>query len=175
MNTRYLYIALFILFILGCDEETPITENEELIFINSFPIEVPAYQYTASGGQIIEVRGDSSYQSNWQDTLTHTPVLAWGTSGLPLLSVAIFTEPIQVSGGVILSENVVWKWHSGMDAAIPDRVQYLEGASVTNGIEREGSPAPLPPGRYFWGIWAWNSSGTRVLYSSRELEFYVPD
>ena len=175
MSNKYLYIALSLVFVLACEEETPIIENEELIFINSYPIEIPAYQYAASGGQIIEVRGDSSYQSTWQDTLTSTPVLAWGTSGQQLLTVAIFSEPIQVSGGAITSNHAVWTWHSGMDAVTVNKIQYSEGLSVINGIELEGSPDPLPPGRYFWGVWAWNYSGIRVLYSSRELEFHVPD
>jgi hypothetical protein len=162
---------------LACTEDNTLTiNNEDLIFNNSYPIEIPAYNYTDSLGTIYYVQGDTNYIL-LPDTLNSLPTLAWDSILFELVSVAIFTNHVQISGGEITnSSDIVWQWHSGMEFEKINRIKYSEGKSVINGEIIYGNPAtPLIEGNYYWAVWGWNNSGIRVLYSSRQREFYVSE
>lgn len=157
----------------NCTEEDSVLKNEDLIFSNSYRIKIPGYKYFDGEGNSYIVRGDTSYQDIFPDTLNNMPLLAWDSIGLKLIHVAIFTSPIVVSNNEIVNyEDIIWKWHSGMNFGREGYVQFLNGRDVINGEIAE-TVTPLPESTYYWGIWAWNSDGKRILYSSRALEFYV--
>jgi hypothetical protein len=161
------------IFLSSCAEDDLELSNDELIFPNSYQIKIPAYQYSDEFDEVYFVRGDSGYNSDYPDTLNATPVLAWDSIGLSLMTVAIFNSPIIVRDDEIVNqENIVWKWHSGMNFGFEGYVQYVEGKNVINGEESE-DVTPLAESHYYWGVWAWSSNGKRILYSSRTLEFYV--
>ena len=174
LNLKYLFFPLILFaFLFSCTEEESVLMNEDLIFSNSIKIDIPSYKYFDSGGNSFIVRGDTSYQAAYPDTLNSLPVLAWDSIGLKLINVAIFTSPIVVYNNEIINyEDIIWKWHSGMNFGKEGYVQYLDGRDVTNG-EIGDVVTPLPESTYYWGVWAWNSEGKRILYSSRALEFYV--
>ena len=157
----------------NCTEEESILDNEDLVFSNSIQVKIPAYRYSDNQGNDFYVRGDTSFQDVNIDTLNSTPVLAWDSTGMKILSVAIFLSPIIVANSEIVNiEDIVWKWDSGMNFGQDSYVQYSEGKSVING-ETADDLSPLPDSRYYWAVWAWNSEGNRILFSSRPLKFYV--
>ena len=161
----------------ACSEDNAITiNNEDLIFTNSYPIKIPSYNYTDSMGTIYFVQGDTNFTLP-PDTLNSFPTLAWDSIFSGLVSVAIFTWPVIVSGGEITnSSDIVWQWHSGMEFEKINKIKYSEGKSVINGeIMYESPPSLLLEGNYYWAVWGWNNSGIRVLYSSRQHEFYVSE
>jgi hypothetical protein len=171
----HIFYFLILLLICSCEEETGVIQNKDLIFTHSYPISIPAYEYSDQEGKLYSVRGDSGYQSSFLDTLSNQPVLSWEGFDKQLVSVAIFTEPVEVVRGKIISSNVIWKWNTGMDAGVANRIAFSEGRTVEWGdyVNPDQLPDPLPPGHYYWAVWSWGPSGTKVLYSSRQLEFYV--
>lgn len=170
-NLCFLLIAFSLFY--ACTEEESAVINEDLIFSNSFQIKIPSYTYFDGEGNSIFVRGDSSYLASYPDTLNSLPLLAWDSVGLKLINVAIFTSPIVVSNNEIVNFNdIIWEWHSGMNFGKEGYVQYLDGRDVINGEIGE-KVTPLEESTYYWGVWAWNSNGRKILYSSRALEFYV--
>ncbi len=174
LNPKYLF-SLFIIFSLffNCTEEESVLINEDLIFSNSYQINIPSYRYFDSVGNSFFVRGDNSYQTSYPDTLNSLPLFAWDSIGLKIINVAIFTSPIVVSNNEIVNyEDIIWKWHSGMNFGKEGYVQYLNGRDVINGEIGE-NVTPLQESTYYWGVWAWNSEGKKILYSSRALKFYV--
>ena len=179
MHQNIIYIIsnclISIAFFTACTENNTITlNNEELIFTNSYPIEISSYTYADSIGTQYYVQGDSNY-SLLPDTLNDRPILAWDSIYTVLVTVAISQNPILVSAGEITNNSdLVWQWHSGMEFNNYNRIQYSEGKNVINGeISYESTPSPLTPGHYYWAVWGWSNSGIRVLYSSRQHEFYV--
>jgi len=171
---KYLYIPsiLFVLFF-NCAEEEEVLQNEEFIFSNSFQIKIPEYQYYDNKGNLFLVRGDTSYQTAYPDTLNNMPSFVWDSIGLKIITVAIFTLPIVVENDQIMNvDDIVWEWHSGMDFGKEGYVQFIEGKNVIQG-EITDTVTPLQEGNYYWGVWAWNSTGKKVVYSSRQLGFYV--
>ena len=176
LGTKYLF-SISILFSLfyGCTKEESMVIDEDLIFSNSYQIKIPSYTYFDGEGNSIFVRGDSSYLASYPDTLNGLPLLAWDSIGLKLINVAIFKSPIVVLNNEIVNfEDIIWKWHSGMNFGKEGYVQYLDGRDVINGeIDESVTPTPLEESTYYWGVWAWNSDGKKILYSSRALEFYV--
>jgi hypothetical protein len=174
LSTQYLfYLTICFFLFYSCTEEEATLINEDLIFSNSYQIKIPGYTYFDSEGNSIFVRGDSSYLASYPDTLNSLPLLAWDSIGLKLIIVAIFTSPIIVSNNEIVNfEDIIWEWHSGMNFGKEGYVQYLDGRDVINGEIGE-SVTPLHESTYYWGVWAWNSNGKKILYSSRALEFYV--
>jgi hypothetical protein len=165
-------ILISILFV-SCTQDEEVLNNEYLLFSNSYPISVPPYEYRNESDELINVWGDSSYQSSLIDTLSPAPVLSWGTEGIRIITVAISNNLLKTNGNKIDSLSVVWQWHSGMGSEKNDTIQYSEGKNVINGTLIDGTPNPLEPGHYYWAIWGWGQSGTQIMYSSRELEFYV--
>lgn len=176
---KYL-VYTFLLFIgfISCSNEEAILENDDLIFTNSYPIRIPSYEYTdVNSGIVYKIKGDSSYYS-LPDTFSSNPEFRWTDYGIKILSVAIFTNPIQVSHGEISNtEDIIWQWHTGMDSEKNDTTQWIQynaGKPVVNGeINYNMEVSPLQPSSYYWAGWGWNSSGTRIILSSRALEFYV--
>ncbi|MBN1951286.1 MAG: hypothetical protein JW801_08775 [Bacteroidales bacterium] len=173
----YIVCLALIWLMLGCEEEVSIIQNKDLVFTHSYPVRIPPYEYEGENGQFIQVRGDSGFESNSIDTLSGEPVLAWEGLENQLVSVAIFTEAIEVAHGEIIASDVIWKWNTGMAAADSNRIAYAEGRAVSRGdyINEGQVPDPLPPGHYYWAVWSWGKSGTTIIYSSRQLEFYVPN
>ena len=174
---KYLVLILCLgFFFWSCSQEDVTIENEDLIFINSYQIKIPAYDFQDSEGNSYSVRGDTSYQTSYPDTVNSLPSLRWDSMGISIISAAIFTHHIHVTGSQIENtEDIVWLWHSG-DAMSGEEgyIQYSDGRNVINGdIDYENPADSLDEGLYYWAVWGWGKSGTRVLYSSRELEFYV--
>lgn len=170
--------SLICLLFTGCDESESILENEDLIFKHTYPITIPVFEYTDGNGQIRRINGESSYQGS-PDTLSVKPMFTWENMSIRIAFMGIFTEPIQVSNDEITnSSDIIWQWHSGMPTELGDTIQFSEGGNVIIQANGEVSYGPPPPelevGRdYFWGVWGWGQSGTRVLYSSKELKFHV--
>ncbi len=166
----------FVLFVLlfNCTEgEEEVLQNDELIFSDSYQIKIPGYQYYDNEGNLFLVRGDTSYQAVYPDTLNNKPSFVWDSIGLKIITVAIFTSPIIVENDQIMNvEDIVWEWHSGMDFGKEGYVQFIEGKNVIQG-EITNTVTPLQEAKYYWGVWAWNSTGKKILYSSRQLGFYV--
>ena len=172
--SKYHLAFVFIVLLLpNCMEDEAVLTNEDLIFTNSFHLKIPPYEYFDTNGKAFFVRGDTNYQSNILDTLNNMPAFAWDSIGLKIISLAIFNSPISVMNSEIVnSEDIVWKWHSGMNFGKEGLVQYSDGKDVIDGVELE-SVTPLTESTYYWGVWAWNTSGNRILYSSRQMKFYV--
>lgn len=179
MKLKKFHIVLLLAVIIAwaCDDEIIILENPDLVFSNSFQIHIPPYEYQDNSGSIISVRGDSSYQSSYADTLTNQPVFAWEGLEDKIVCVALLTEPIEVSHGEVLSDHVIWRWNSGMSADQTNRISYSEGREVRGGliVDPGQIPDPLETGHYYWAVWSWRDSGTKILYSSRQQEFYVSE
>lgn len=159
-----------------CTDDDAIISNEELIFTNSYPVNIPAYTYTDSLGSVYAVQGDTNYPLH-PDTLNSSPTLAWDSILFELVSAAIFIRPVDISGGEIKNvTDIVWQWHSGMDSDKNYRIKYFEGKNVSNGeIDYQNPAQPLSEGKYYWGVWGWGNTGIRILHSSRQREFYVPE
>jgi len=164
------------MFFWSCTPENVIFENEDLVFINSYQIKIPSYNFQDTEGNEYLMRGDTSYLSTYPDTVNSVPVLEWDSMGIRIITTAIFTDHILVVGNQIVNtEDIVWQWHSGDTlSGIEGSVQYSDGWNVINGnIDYENPADSLDEGHYYWAVWGWGGSGTRVWYSSRELEFYV--
>lgn len=181
MLSRNIHIIIIGLFcglpFFSCSEDDAIIiNNEDLIFSNSYPIKISAYQYSDSLGANYYIKGDTSFILP-PDTLNDQPTLAWDSIFTELVSAAIFTSPVIVSGGEITnSTDIIWQWHSGMEFEKINRIKYSEGLNVIHGEIIYDNPAtPLIQGNYYWAVWGWSNSGIRVLYSSRQREFYVSE
>lgn len=169
------FIVSILILIAACEDDEPVLVNKDLIFTHSYPIEIPAYEYTDPvNSNHYTVRGDSGFNS-FPDTISPNPVFLWYNFGIQLLSVAVFTQTVDVQGGEISNpDDIIWEWHTGMNSEKDDTVQYSEGRNVYNGtVEYDEDVVPLEEGLYYWAIWGWGSSGTTILYSSRLLSFYV--
>jgi hypothetical protein len=175
---KHIYnISLLLLLLAGCETDDPFPDNADLIFPDCYPIVIPSYDYLDPRGKVWHVRGDS-VEGDTPDTVSAQPVFIWENPGISIIMVAVFRNPIDVTGGEITNvSDIVWQWHSGMPAEKNDTVQFYEGSSVTihNGIPDYGvAPDSLDNSSvYYWAVWGWGRSGTRVLYSSRQLKFHV--
>jgi len=171
--------AIFFLILLfgSCTPEEVIPENEKLIFTNSYPIKIPSYTFQDSDGETYSIRGDTSYQSAYPDTVNSLPALAWDSLGIRIITAAIFTDHLRVTGNrIVNTDDIIWQWHSGMETETGKEgfVKYSDGRSVINdSIDYDNLADSLDEGHYYWAVWGWGESGTRIWYSSRELEFYV--
>ncbi len=174
-----LCIFLFLLPFWTCSEEESLILHEELVFTNAFQIKIPMYQYDTLG-ITYTIRGDSGYRSPFVDTLNGRPCLKWDATGIPIITAAIFDQPIEVSGGEIINiENIIWQWHSGMEFGNEGDLQYFEGRNVLHNnydtIDYQNPARPLDEGHYYWAVWGWDRSGVWIWYSSRQMEFYVSE
>lgn len=175
---KILGILPLMLFYAGCERDDNTVFNEYLVFQNSYEIEVPPYWYYTDSGDSVFVRGDQSYNSGTIDTLTSTPVLAWDSVESKLLCAAIFKESIKIENYNITNDTseIVWIWHSGLPEGVNGLVEFDQGIGKMNLSESEQliKPDSLEQGHiYFWCVWGWNASGTKINFSSRELRFIV--
>lgn len=165
-------LASILLGIVACTPDNQVINNPDLVFPNSFSLNVPSYYYLDS---MYYVSGDSGYASAIVDTLNNDPLFRWDTFNTKITCCAIFMKQIIVKGGIITNpEDMVWQWHSGMKKGQNGYVQFSDGKNVINDtIDYGNAPFPLKKHNYFWAVWAWNNSATSILYSSRQMQFYV--
>ena len=106
-----------------------------------------------------------------------SPPLAWVAPNSPLTVAAIFQNKIDVSanGKITNTSDIVWLWHSGLSSGRAGAVEYSEGKSVNDDdLVNVSDPVPLEKGRtYYWIVWAWDSEGKHVKYSSAEYDFTI--
>lgn len=175
MKNLVLLLGVFF-FLWSCTEVDDGILNEDLIFTNSFQISIPSYNYLDDEGNQYSIRGDTSYRSSYPDTVNSLPVLKWDSMGIRIITAAIFTNHINVEGNQIVNtHDIIWQWHSGAAMGGEEGyVQYSDGMNVLDsGIDYVNLSDSLDEGHYYWAVWGWGESGLKVLYSSRELEFYV--
>ena len=171
---RKLIIGLIPVILVCCTEDEPEIFNEELIFTHSYPIPVPEYSYTDQQGNDWHILGDDN-EAGYPDTVSVNPVFLWEDFGINIITIAIFTSPVEVrNGNIVNTDDIIWQWHNGLETEKADTVQYTDGKIVDDGeIDYNSIASTLATGNYFWAIWGWGRSGIKVLYSSREFEFYV--
>jgi hypothetical protein len=177
--TKKTYFLILLVSAYACTKQETRNLNEDLVFGEAFEIKVPSYEYDYNG-RTYNVRGDTSFETDYLDTLNSMPRFKWDSVGIDIITLAIFNEPIEVQGNEIVnSNNIIWQWHSGMEIGIEGDVQYIQGRNVIHDgadtIDYQNPVTPLEEGHYFWAIWGWKPSGTRIWYSSRQLEFYVSE
>lgn len=101
---------------------------------------------------------------------------SWSNYQSNIQAVAIWDDyPRFTKNGVANIENVVWYWHSGMNGN-PSRVLYESGIRPQNGsVQSSTPPTPLTPGKtYYWAVWGWNDSGSRISEAS-DIGYFVSD
>lgn len=163
----------------GCNnQDEPAVYNPELLFKNTFEIKVAPYKYLdPTDSMEYQVSGDTIL-----DTIGAQPTFQISIVPSNITTVAVFTNPVRVSGIQILNpEDIIWQWHSTMDSDIIEldgknrrRIQYQQGKPVINKkIQYSTQPLPLQSGLYFWAIWSWDNGGRWVLYSSKPFKFRV--
>ncbi len=176
-------IKLFILFFLamlyqGCEDEGGQILNEDLIFKNSNEIQIPPFKYALTQGDTVLVRGDLSFSSATVDTVPPTPVLSWDSVKSNIICAAIFINSIQTDDKTITNDtsDIVWIWHSGLSGGENGLVKFEQGVSQINPDKPESllRAPPLNNGQtYYWAVWAWDNSGIKINFSSRQLKFTV--
>jgi hypothetical protein len=173
----YLVMFSFLLLTLKCTQEASVLNNTDLIFHDSYHLKIDTFSYTGTQGKRYFCQGDSIFYTTLPDTFDNCPLLRWDSLGIKILSTAIFTSPIVIKDNVIKnSSDIVWEWNSGMKYGDgrDGTVKYFEGKSVINKtVDYNNDPSPLKSGVYYWAVWGWNSEGTKILYSSRQMNFYV--
>lgn len=168
------FIILLIVFG-SCEESSEQPFNKELIFPGAREVKVPLYVYQSEEREIT-VHGDEGFKNDIVDTLTSMPVLRWDSLETELIVAAIFRSPIQVLNGEISNTgDMVWIWHSGLDQGTDGMLAFTDGRSITDGnLNSLSQPQPLPAMQtFYWGVWSWDDSGIKIIYSSRQLTFYV--
>jgi len=175
-NITYSILIFLITIIFStCEDVSEETLNNELIFPTAHEITIPSYVYHSITGDIL-IHGDEGFQDGSVDTITSTPTMRWDSVQTELIVSAIFTGPIQEANGKIENtDEMIWIWHSGLEDGKNGWVKFEEGRSISNGfIENLDQAIPLPDShQYYWGVWSWNESGIKVMYSSRQITFYV--
>ena len=168
--------VIILLIISGaCEESSDQPFNKELIFPEALEIRVPLYLYQ-SGEREITVHGDEGFKNNIVDTVTPMPVLKWDSLETELIVAAIFSSPIQeLNGEISNTGDIVCIWHSGLEQGVDGLVSFTEGRRIAAGdLDSLSPPQPLPAMQtYYWGVWSWDDSGIKIIYSSRQLTFYV--
>jgi hypothetical protein len=162
----------------GCEDEDEPVLNEELIFRNSQEISIPPFEYVLVPGDTVYVRGDLSFNSATVDTVPATPVLSWDSVESKIVCAAIFKDSIQCDDHAITNDtsDIVWIWHSGLSGGGNGLVKFDQGVRQINSDKPEAllRAAPLNQGQtYYWAVWAWDNSGIRINFSSRQLKFTV--
>jgi len=161
-------------------------------FSHTDTIFIPGYHYF-DGSSYHDIRGDESLNDmidveSCCDLITHIdyardePFLEWADpNNYELMAVAIFDKQIRLTKDglrILNTEDIIWTWNSGLDSGYNDegkmRIKYSYGKMVYSGSIVEGPVIPLISGKiYSWFVWAWNSNGTKVIASSREIPFIV--
>jgi hypothetical protein len=158
-----------------CTQETSVLDNTDLIFHDSYYLKIKPYIYLGEQNKSYSCHGDTFFYLQIPDTFDTRPLLKWDSMGFKILTVAIFTSPIVVEDNTIKnSRDIRWQWNSGMEFGIEGTVKYSEGKSVKNDIvDYTHEPDNLVKGHYYWAVWGWNPEGTKILYSTRQMSFYV--
>lgn len=179
MNSNYTKWTMLLLVIVGSytcstENEPDITTDPDLIFEESYKIDIPSYTYF-NGDTAISFSGDSLNILGVVDTLSNKPVFKWAEIPARFILAALSTNPIQTEEGEIINTNdIIWRWNTGMQIEEDNIINYSEGKPVINGeIIEDENPAPLNRGLYYFGIWGWDKDGKKVNYSSIEVNFYV--
>jgi hypothetical protein len=169
------FVCFIGIFVIKCTQETNEMNNADLIFHNSYQLKVDPYSYIGADNVKYLCQGDTIYYTAIPDTFDSQPLIKWDSIKLNVISVSIFTSPVSVADNKIKNSNeIIWQWNSGMKFDKISSIKYLEGKNVLNNIvDYDHLPNPLKPGIYYWAVWGWNSEGTRILYSSRQMSFYV--
>lgn len=170
-----LFLCCLLLIFYSCENETETLNNTDLIFHNSESLDINPYSYLDEDTNEFHIQGDTIYFTSIPDTLNNKPEFRWKSMDFGITTIALFTAPIRVSGSEIKNvNNVIWQWHTGMKFGIEGEVQFSEGKNVINGIiDYNNEPQHLNPGIYYWAVWRWDSDGIKILYSSRQMYFYV--
>lgn len=152
--------------------------NKDLVFPQAYMINIEPYSYfDSTENKLYFVNADSI-----ADTLGKMPVFRWKNITAGLITVAVSTEPFYVSYmQIINTENIIWQWHTGLKKSFVEtggnkftQVSFIDGRTVENkNILYETQPLPLENGLYFWSVWAWDRSGKKITYSSRQMQFIV--
>jgi hypothetical protein len=167
----------FLLLTLKCTQERIVLNREDLIFHDSYYLKIDTFYYIGVQDKSYFCQGDTIFYPAIPDTFDSKPLIRWDSMGFKILTAAIFSSPIIVVNEVIKNSNdIIWEWNSGMKYGNgrEGTVKYIEGKSVFNKtVDYNNEPVPLEKGLYYWAVWGWNSEGTKILYSSRQMSFYV--
>lgn len=152
--------------------------NSELVFKNSYPIDIAPYSYIDSQtGLQYYITGDTI-----TDTLNNTPVFQWKNDHSDIVTCAIFSAPVSTSNGTLLNaQDIIWQWHTGMEhenITIDDeayiQVSYNWGFPVSEKkIQYNTQPFNMQSGLYYWAVWSWDKSAREVLYSTALMKFLI--
>jgi hypothetical protein len=161
----------------SCTDEEVRLNNFDLVFPNSYWLKINAYSYYDTYGNKFEVKGDTFYYTHTPDSLNNMPTLKWDSLGIGIFTAVISTKSLKVVNDEIVNiNNIIWQWHSGMEYGREGLVKYSEGKSVINDtIDYNNEAQPLDAGNYYWAVWGWNNEGTKIFFSSRQMEFYVSE
>lgn len=169
-------ISLAIVILWGCTKEgyseRPFTDD--CLFPHTERIDVEQYSYYI-GNKLYVVKGDLATLDD-PDIFPTTPSFSWKATESKLVVVAVFNSRIEVDyKGIINKNSIVWMWNTGMGTGKEGSVGYDDGRTVSNGqILDSIDLKPLNSGGlYTWAVWAWDKTGTKVAYSSKELGFKV--
>jgi hypothetical protein len=174
-TTGFIFCLIFLTN--SCSKESNQLNNPDLIFFDSYHLQIKPYTYADDNEIFYHLQGDTIYYTNIADTLNNMPLLKWDSIKYGTISVAIFTAPIKVINNNITNyKEIIWQWHSGMEFVKEGEVKYSQGKYVSNGIiDYNHELQPLFPGDYYWAVWGWNSECNKVLYSSRQMHFHVKE
>jgi hypothetical protein len=156
-----------------CTQDSSILNNTDLIFHDSYRLKIKPYSYQGEEDKRYSCQGDTIYYTTLPDTFDTKPLIQWDSVKFSIITAAIFTSPVVVKDNIISNTNDII-WNSGMEFEKSSSIKYIEGKNVSNSIiNYESVPDPLLSGLYYWAVWGWNSEGTKILYSSRQMSFYV--
>jgi hypothetical protein len=174
---KILFTGLILISVIKCSQDEPdVLNHTDLIFHNSLYLKIRPYKYFGDEGKEYFCQGDTIFYTTIADTFDSRPVIQWDSViNFDILSVAIFTAPIIVKDNNIKNTNdIIWRWNSGMVFEKYWSIKYNEGKRVYNGnVDYEHAPDPLNKGQYYWAVWGWNPEGTKILYSTRQMSFNV--
>lgn len=172
--TGLFFIAATILIINSCNKNNePLVYNSELVFTNSFKINVEPYSYTnADSTEVYWVYGDSALVA---DTVSSTPVFQWSNVFTGLITIVVSKKAFIVSdNNIVNADQIIWQWQPGIEKGELGKVAYMEGKPVKIGkILYDTQPLPLESGLYYWAVWSWESSGREIVYSTIPLKMFV--
>jgi len=116
------------------------------------------------------------------DEYSNEPIFEWDNIENKLIAIGIFTEPISVTRSSITNINsIIWTWNNSIKPLTfingKPQVKFMDGVPVQNGLVQYNKvPDPLDGNKvYYWSIWAWNESGSKVVASSIAIPFRVGD
>jgi hypothetical protein len=166
--------------------------SNEPVFQGTTKIKILPYNYFSSN-KYYSISGDSILLklismknccsiASTIDEYSNEPVFEWENVDNRIIAVGIFTEPIKVFRSTIINTNsIIWTWNNSITPLSyingKPRVNYKDGVPVKNGIiQYDSIPKPLANNRiYYWVIWAWNDSGSKVVASNAAMPFRIGD